>query len=80
MFKNNNHSHIRDDPNIHQPGATLRKTEYSPTPWEECNLASAWLDISLTQLSRPIPYRHLIAWSTGGGGYTLLRGGFFFEK
>ena len=51
---NNNNSHGRDDPNIHQRGATLRSTEYSPTPWEECMLANACLDISHTQLSRPI--------------------------
>ena len=51
----NNHSHGRDEPNIHQPGATLRKKKYSLTPWEEFNLANAGLDISHTQLSRPIP-------------------------
>ena len=43
-------------------------------------LANAWLDISQTQLSRPIPYRHLIAWRPDGGGYTLLRGGAFIKK
>ena len=51
----NNYSLIRDDPNIHQRVGTLRKKEYSPTPWEEFNLANAGLDISHTQLSRPIP-------------------------
>ena len=52
---NSNYSLIRDDPNIHQPGATLRKNEYSLTPWEEFNLANAGFDISHTQLSRPLP-------------------------
>ena len=59
---------------IYQRGATQRKTEHSQTLWEKCKLANACLDIPLTQLSRPIPYRHLIPWSTDGGGtYFAMR-------
>ena len=53
---NNNHSHMRDDPNIHQPGATLRKKEYSPTSVGGIQpIQPVTLDISHTQLSRPLP-------------------------
>ena len=46
--------------------------DLTPTSWEECTSSQRVLDISHTQLSRPIPYRHLIAWSPDGGGYISM--------
>ena len=34
-------SHGRDDPSTYQRGATLQKTDPTPTPSEECTLANA---------------------------------------
>ena len=47
--------------------------DLTPTPWEECTSSQRVIALSHTQLSRPITYRHHIAWRPDDGGYYLLQ-------